>query len=381
MSNDNALTRLWIVDGFRRIPLPYPITCFLISVLWNLFHTFPILNIGTMIKIIDLSYLLGGIIYLTSIMIRTFERIGALNTQTELDVYNKFMIRFRFSKRYWYSILFLIILPQLLTFFSVRDLNPLYWMSPNFLFNDLFKLFNIANLYSILDIIIYYSILSYVIWIILNILLVLLDLERNPDRFLRNINIYKLKSLLDPLRKTIFRVIFYFFILVTLNSLNLIFAIKGFEFNTIGYNLDEFTLGALKLIYLLKYLGLGSSIDLILTGILIIYGSIFFIVGLKSLKNVLKWKIDLELNDIFDLYQNKFLKFKQKLIGNEEDNRLENIDEISKSLEILRKEMESIMKIRAEGRALTTVAFFIITIIPPIVALLNLIVALNKPSS
>jgi hypothetical protein len=299
----------------------------------------------------EVRYLIAGIPFLGSMMEIIFKQISLMHYDSDFKVYNTFMDRFLHSRRYLYIFFIFIFLIKL----SLSIHEPINWMHL-----PLIKTYKLFMEYFI-DFIIESLIIVYVIWITLNISWSLSDFKRESANFLERIDVYGLHAL-DPLRENIYIVSFYYLIL-------------SFSITTYFIFLSYYYYYYDQAVAMNHFLDLGSGLAFYIIFMLfsVIYGSVFFILGLKSLNDASKWRIEFELQDLNKLYQENFSKFKLLLTNNKGNLRSEEIDVISKSLQTLRDERESIMKIKTEGNILAAATFFIISIVPPIIALINLI--------
>ena len=343
---------VWIERLFKKIPVPYPIVSLIVggmvfSIYW-LFSTkvaffpwekFHILEVTALSILIAIQ--LAGIQYILNDMKKTF---GELKLYPEIgvsfdDLYVK--LKHRFSISHWY---YLLVAAVIVPFIIIKVLDILeggvtfYIVEPT-MWGFLLDIYNNVIGYSML------FLLAIILWIIFNIAWIFNEMDNDPYRRLIKIDIFSADRIggLKQLRNFILKILTFYFICITLAIISYIspFSILSYE-----------------------------SFFLI---ILLLVGVGFFIMGLGTIRKLLKGKIEDEINKINKIYERYHQRFMDIVSEGNYKDQEEELKLVPTIIENLHIDRERILKFYGnnKGYERITIIEFVISFIIPLVTFLQ----------
>lgn len=356
--NQEELTRWNLVENIlRMIPLPYYITCFFISIIFiiiyeifgqKVFHfNWGYNRFDSIILSILIGLLLFGIQFFLDKMRNTLDVIANLFEDKNLSGHLRMQIQDNFlnSKMKYFLILLMIspfvimqirgfLLKGIRIFFYGQE--PTYWAFALDVYN------NLLNYISII-------LLAIILLIIINISR-LLDLISSPP-YIDNlkINIFDVDRMggLRPLRDVMASVSVYYFILIIFFIMSwLVPNDKGYGYKVLPY----------ESAFLIIFWIIGAS---------------FFLIGWHAIRRLLSVKFEDDVNRISDLCQYKTQQLSEKALETDLSESEKRLSEISKSLDVLHKERERILKLGAKPMDIKTFLLFLGSSIPSCIAILK----------
>ncbi|HPS92700.1 MAG TPA: hypothetical protein PKV33_11115 [Methanothrix sp.] len=204
---------------------------------------------------------------------------------------------------------------------------------------------------------VYNNLLNYISIILLAIILYyvinisrLLDLISSPP-YIENlkINIFDVDRMggLRPLRDVMASVSVYYFILIMFFIMSwLVPNDKGYGYKVLPY----------ESAFLIIFWIIGAS---------------FFLIGWHAIRRLLSVKFEDDVNRISDLCQYKTQQLSEKALETDLSESEKRLSEISKSLDVLHKERERILKLGAKPMDIKTFLLFLGSSIPSCIAILK----------
>jgi hypothetical protein len=342
---------IWIEKLFKKIPVPYPIISIIAgSVTYTIYWFFStkvaflswekyhILEVAALSILIALQ--LAGIQIILNDMKKTF---GNLESNHENDVsfdklYDELKDRFCSSYRYYLLVAAVIVPFIIIDILNIFSGKPFYMVEPT-RWSFLLDIYNTVMGYLML------YLLAIILWIVFNIAWMLNKIGNNHYRRLIKLDILSVDKIggLKPLRNLTLKTHTFYFVCITLAIIAYVS-----PFNILRY----------------------ESYFLIL---LLIVGVGFFIMGLRTIRKVLKGRIEDEINKINERYQ----RHHQRLMDiDSEKNHKDKGEELnveSTLLETLYKERERTLQFyrNARGYDSITIIEFVCSFILPLVAFLE----------
>ena len=343
---------IWVEKLFKKISVPYPIVSIIaggiIYLIYWLFSTkvaffpweeFHILEVATLSILI--AFQLAGIQNILNDMKKTFRDLKSYH-KIGVNFDNLYItLKHRFSSSYWY---YLLVAAVIVPFIIINMLDILrggvtfYIVEPT-VWSFLLDTYNSVIGYLML------FLLAIILWIIFNIAWMINEIGNDPYRGLIKIDILSVDQIggLKPLRNLILKTLTFYFVCITLAIMSYIspFSILSYE-----------------------------SYFLI---VLLIVGVCFFVVGLGTIRKLLKGRIEDEINKINEKYQRHHQRLMDiDLEGNYKD-KLEELNLVSTFLETVYIERERILQFyrNARGYDLVTIIKFVCSFILPLVAFLQ----------
>ena len=343
---------VWIERLFKKIPVPYPIVSLIVggiifSIYWLFsikvaffpWEKFHILEVAALSILIALQ--LAGIQYILNDMKKTFRELKLypeIGTSFD-DLYVK--LKHRFSISYWY---YLLVASVIVPFIIIKVLYILkggvtfYIVDPT-IWGFLLDIYNNVISYLML------FLLAIILWIISNIAWIFNEMKKNPYRRFIKIDIFSLDRIggLKQLRNFILKIITFYFVCITLAIISYIspFSILSFE-----------------------------SFFLI---ILLLVGIGFFILGLGTIRKLLKGRIEDEINKINKIYEKYHQRLMDIVLEGNYKEKGEELNLVSTILETLYVERERMQKFYGNYRKYDYIAIieFVISFILPLVIFLQ----------
>lgn len=343
---------IWIERLFKKIAVPYPIVSLIaggiIFSIYRLFSTkvsffpwekFHILEVAALSILIALQ--LAGIQYILNDMKKTFRE---LKLYPEIgvsfdDLYVK--LKHRFSSSYWY---YLLVAAVIVPFIIIKMLDILgggvtfYIVEPT-VWSFLLDIYNNVIGYLML------FLLAIILWIIFNIAWIFNEMDNDPYKHLIKIDIFSADGIggLKQLRNFILKILTFYFVCITLAIISYIspFSILSYE-----------------------------SFFLI---ILLLVGVGFFIMGLGTIRKLLKGRIEDEINKINKIYERYYQRFMDIVSEGNYKDKEEELNLVPTIIENLHIERERILKFygNARGYDRITIIEFVISFIIPLVTFLQ----------
>jgi len=343
---------IWIEKLFKKISVPYPIVSIIagsvtyliylffstkvVFLPWEKFHNLEVAALSILI-----AFQLAGIQYILNYMKETFRELKLypkIGVSSD-DLFVK--LKHRFSSSYWY---YLLVAAVIVPFIIIEVLDILgggvtfYIVEPT-VWSFLLDIYNNVIGYLML------FLLAIILWIIFNIAWMINEIGNDPYRGLIKIDILSVDQIggLKPLRNLILKTLTFYFVCITLAIMSYIS-----PFNILSY----------------------ESYFLI---ILLIVGVGFFIMGVGTIRKLLKGRIEDEINKINERYQRHHQRLMDiDLEGNYKDIG-EELNLVSTILETLYNERERILQFyrNAIGFDLITIIKFVSSFILPLVTFLQ----------
>jgi len=344
---------LWIETLFKKIPLPYPLLCFIIgSIIYSIYILFSKmidvlpLNFYAQLSAVSMSilipFMLGGIQYLFDIMIRIISGIDKLSLKHEDNMYVN--AKRRFVNSGWHYI------------FIISVVTPFYlidWVPPlKESFLDHFKetylpIYSISEFHTIwgLSFDIYIQLLglfslfllSYILWIMFNITWTLKDWESSCCSIALEAGIFNTKMKIVSIKNSILRILFFYFSCISLAIISYLNPTKFFSKET------------------------GLLLVLLLIGIS------FFFLGLGAIQQALKSQVERELEEINKKSQEQVQKLK-KITSIDNHSEKDEISTTSDILDVFRKQREELELVNTNVYDIRSVARFVGMLILPFIS-------------
>jgi len=353
---------IWIERLFKKITVPYPIPYHIpypivsliaggiIYSIYRLFSTkvvffpwekFHILQVATLSILI--AFQLAGIQYILNDMKKTFRELKLypeIGVSSD-DLYVKLKDRFSSEYRYRY---YLLVAAVIVPFIIVELLDILrggvtYYIVEPTIWSLLLDIYNNIIGYLML------FLLAIILWIIFNIAWIFNEMKNDSFRRLIKIEIFSVDRIggLKQLRNFILKILTFYFVCITLAIISYIspFSILSYE-----------------------------SFFLI---ILLLVGVGFFIVGLGTIRKLLKGRIEDEINNINKIYEGYHQIFMDIVSEGNYKNKEEELNLVPTILENLHIERERMLKFygNARGYDRITIIEFVISFILPLITFLQ----------
>jgi hypothetical protein len=356
--HQEELTRWNLVENILgKIPLPYYTTCFFISAIFvSIYEIFGQkvvhFNWGynrfdSIILSILIGLLLFGIQFFLNKMRDTLDEISDLFEDKNLSRQLRLQIQDNFSNsKMNYFLIVLMISPFVIMqirgfllkgiriFFYGQE--PTYWAIALDVYNNLLSYISIFLLAAIL-------------WIIINIYSLLNLINSPPYVDNLKINIFDVDRMggLRPLMGVMASVSVYYFILIMLFIMSwLVPNDKGYGYRVLPY----------ESAFLVIFWVIGAS---------------FFLIGWHAIRRLLSVKFEDDVNRISDLCQYKTQQLSEKALETDLSESEKHLTEISKSLDVLHKERDRILKLGAKPMDIKTFLLFLGSSIPSCIAILK----------
>lgn len=325
---------------FSALSIPYPILSTLIGlIIYLIFILFDVILRNSVIsqqrlimfaEAIVISYLLIGYQFLLKEMKLILSDMSFLIG--EKGDKNLIQSRKRFKKSYFYYFTIIsIIFPFLLTNVNV---NPLQYLE-----NDMPLLFLFYVYTQIVGLVLLF-LLGNMLWIIINISWGLNEMANDLVGLNTSVSLYSTSFKIKSIRSSITKVIFYYFIGITL---------------LITTYLNPVSLGKFEIIILI---------------IILLIGVALFFIGLDAIQAVLKTKLEYEIEPIDKKVQELIQKL--FLITSEGDfNRIDELEFISNTLDVLKKQKDELTDIDTRVYDLSTITAFITSVLIPSIPLID----------
>ena len=329
---------IWVERFFKKIPVPYPIVSlasvaliFLIFMFfsgkvtffpWEFYH---ILEASTLSVLI--GFQLAGIRYLLDNMKKTFRKITS-NTGTNIDkMYIDLSCRFAASKLY-YLIISLVIVPfVVIEFMQISGGQATFYTVEPTKWSFFLDIYNNFTGYLML------LLLAILLWIIFNIILYLNEMGKEPYKDIIKIDIFNIDKMggLKPVSDFNLKVLIIYFVCVTLAILSYI---------------NPFSIFSYESFFLI---------------ILLLIGVIFFLIGLGTIRNLLRGRIEEKINIINARYEKQEHRLMELVNDKNCNDRGEELKLVSTMLDTLHTERERMMQLYSESKGydLMTVVQFI----------------------
>jgi hypothetical protein len=343
---------IWIEKLFKKIPVPYPIVSIIAGVIicliymffttkvvffaWEKYHILAIAILSFLI-----AFQLVVIQYILNNMKKTFGNLE-FNHKNDVGFDNLYdELKHRFSSSYLY---YLLVAGVIVPFIIIKVLDILgegvafYIVEPT-VWSFLLDIYDIVIRYLML------FLLAIILWIIFNIAWMINKIGKDPYRRTIKIDILCVDKIggLKPLRDLILKTDSFYFVCITLA---IIFYVS--PFSIISY----------------------ESYFLIL---LQIVGVSFFIIGIRTIRKVLKGRIEEEINKINERYQRHHQRLMDRDLEENHKDKKEELNVESTLLETFYKERERTLLLyrNARGYDSITIIDFVCTFILPLVAFLE----------
>ena len=340
-----------IEKQFKKIPVPYPIisiiagsVTYLIYLFfstkvdffpWEKYHNLEIAALSILI-----AFQLAGIQNILNDMKKTFVNLKSTHKKDESfdKLYDELKDRFCSSYRYYLLVAGVIVPFIIIDILDILSGKTFYMQEPT-VWSFLLDIYNNVMSYFML------YLLAIILWIVFNIAWMLNKIGNNHYRRLIKLDILCVDKIggLKPLRNLTLKTLTFYFVCITLAIIAYVspFSILSYE----SYFL-----------ILLLIVGLG-----------------FFIMGIRTIRKVLKGRIEDEINKINERYQ----RHHQRLMDIDlEENYKDKEGELnveSTLLETLYKERERTLQFyrNARGYDSITIIKFVCSFILPLVAFLE----------
>jgi|LGVE01.1.fsa_nt_gb hypothetical protein len=343
---------VWIERLFKKIPVPYPIVSLIVgSIIFSIYwlfsikvtffpwEKFHILEVAALSILIALQ--LAGIQYILNDMEKTFRELK-LYPEIGASFDNLYVkLKHRFSISHWY---YLLVAAVIVPFIIIKVLDILeggvtfYIVEPT-MWGFLLDIYNNVIGYSML------FLLAIILWIIFNITWLFNEMDNDPYRRLIKIDIFSVDRIggLKQLRNFILKILAFYFICITLAIISYIspFSILSYE-----------------------------SFFLI---ILLLVGVGFFIMGLGTIRKLLKGRIEDEINKINKIYERYHQRFMDIVSEGNYKDQEEELNLVPTIIENLHIERERILKFYGNNKGYDriTIIEFVISFIIPLVTFLQ----------
>ena len=343
---------IWIEKQFKKIPWPYPIISIIagsvtyliylffstkvVFLPWEKFHNLEVAALSILI-----AFQLAGIQNILNDMKKTFGNLE-FNPKNDVsfdELYDKLKDRFCSSYRYYLLVAAVIVPFIIIDILDILSGGVTFYMVEPTVWSFLLDIYNTVMGYLML------YLLAIILWIVFNIAWMLNKIGNNHYRRLIKLDILCVDKIggLKPLRNLTLKTLTFYFVCITLAIIAYVspFSILSYE----SYFL-----------ILLLIVGLG-----------------FFIMGIRTIRKVLKGRIEDEINKINERYQ----RHHQRLMDIDlEENYKDKEGELnveSTLLETLYKERERTLQFyrNARGYDSITIIKFVCSFILPLVAFLE----------
>jgi hypothetical protein len=331
---------IWIERALRKIPLPALVTSLLIGTMilliywlfsrniyffeWNKMHKLSSIAVSTLI-----AYQIAGIYYLMVYTKNKFKMLDLFYDSSEFRFCKILEDKFRRSYLYY-----------LLVIYVIGPILLLNGLSTPYLDNEMNNLGLALDIYNYLLIYINLFLLATILWIIVNLTWSLREAGKKLEKSSVIRNVYNADLKLKSFRGFILRVLFYYFICISIAI-------------TTYYN---------------PYTGNLSPYETYFFIILLLIGAAFFVAGLDAIQSMMCNQVEKELDPI----NMRIMEQLQKLnsIATQEGylSRGEEINLISSMLETMQKERAELLSIRIYD--IRSIGTFIAATILPIITLI-----------
>lgn len=343
----------WIEIFFNKIPLPYPVVCFIIGFLIyfiylyfsSMIYILP-LNFYAKLSAVSMSilipFMIGGIQYLVNVSEKITSDVCILLGEKE-DICNNKIKKRIISSKWFYIFIFLVIAP----FYMVDWISPLDKSPSEHFIEMYFPIYSIDKYHNswglafdaYLQVLGFFSLLllSYILWILINIIMILKYLGKNCCIIRLESSIFNIRMKIVSIKSFIFNILLIYFLVVSLSIISYLNPTKFFSKET------------------------GILLILLLIGIS------FFFLGISTIQKVLKWQIELELDDINKKIQENIKKLKN-IVSMEEYSEKDKVSRISDVIDIFRKQREDIEKMNTNMYDILSIIRFIEMLILPFIS-------------
>jgi hypothetical protein len=342
----------WIEKLFKKFPVPYPIVSLIIGgmvyLIFKFFITkvvsfpwdfFTRLAVSTLS--IQIAFQLAGIQYLLNNMKSTFRQLKWFNKSGENidDFYVRLENRF-YRSHLFYAIVASVIVPKIiLELIRILGGGPTYYIADKTAMNLLLDIYNYFIVYLML------FLLAFILWIIYNIAWALNEIGSDRYKYLIKLDIYIVDKIggLKAVRSLVLKVLTIYFISITLAIIYYISPISIISYTSFFFIL------------------------------LLIIGICFFLMELRTIRKLLRDRIEDEINKINEGYQREHQKLMDIVTGGNYNDKLEELSWVKSTMETLHNERERMVQLydNSKGYDLTTIVQFIGSIIPPLIAFIE----------
>ena len=342
----------WIEKLFKKIPIPYPVVSLIFASIiylifkffsykvvffpWDFFHQLSVMTLS-----IQIAFQLAGIQYLLNNMKGTFRDLkwSPKNGESIVDLYVSF--ENRFCKSHWfYVIVMSVIIPKIIIeLIRILGGGRTYYIVNKTMLYLLLDIYNSFVVYLML------FLLATILWIIYNISWFLNEIGSDPYRNLVEIDIFSIDKIggLKALRSLVLKVLTIYFISITLAIIYYISPSSIISYTTFFFI------------------------------VLLLVGISFFLMGIRTIRKLLRDKVEDEINKINERYQREHQKLMDIISEGNYKDKLEELNWVKSTMETLRIERERMLQLYkySKGYDLKTITQFVVSIIPPLLAFLD----------
>jgi len=262
----------------------------------------------------------------------TFLYIDQLYDNCEDNFYNR--LREKFTGSHWYHLLLIstVLVPFLIIGWNVWPYGNL---SPDSKWAWILDIYGYIILFFIL------ILFSELLWLIINIVWALNDMGCKSRILPIKIDVFSLGMKLRPIRNFLLMFVVYYFISIAIAISTYIGPTRKFSYET------------------------GFFI------VLLLFGIALFFAGMEAIQRMINCQVESEL-DVLNKKRDEQHKLLIDIIsGEDRPGKTEEIDSISKILEILQNERDSLMQTNRKAYDITAIGVFIGSILIPLLTLLE----------
>lgn len=276
-------------------------------------------------------YLIAGLIYLSEKTRETFRYLDMLFENPKKDCYGRIEASVIGAKGYHMLLFLFVITPFMMISWGQWDYH--YRDPGNWAWG--------LDIYSYLLSFLILALLTELLWLMGNIVWSVNEIGCIPGELSESINVFGIGMKLRPLRNYFLVFIVYYFIAMAL------------------------------LIYTYISPSDKMTIEPIYFGVLLVIGGMLFVAGLETVQRIIDCRVENEL----DILNNRREKQDHRLIeivssGNPSE-KVSEVEYISKVLDIIQKERDSLLQINRRAYDVTSVSLFISSFLIPLLTLLE----------
>lgn len=292
---------------------------------WHVYHVMQ--SLATSLLIV---YLLVGLIFLSEKTRATFKHIDLLYGNHNDDYFAKIESRITGGSGYHLLLLLSLVAPFIIISWGQW---PYYQLQHNPWARGL-------DIYGYLLYFLILALLTELLWLMANIVWSINEIGCASGAFSASIDVYGIDMKLRPLRNFFLMFIVYYFIAMAL---------------VIG-----------------TYISPSGQIPIepIFFGVLLIVGVVLFVAGLEAVQRIINCRVESELN-ILNKKRNEQHQSLIDIVSRDCNKKAGDIENISKVLDIIQKERESLLQVNRRAYDIASLSLFISSFLIPLLTLLE----------
>jgi hypothetical protein len=283
-------------------------------------------------------YLTAGLIYLSGKTKETFRYIDKLHDGPQNYYFNRIQTRVIGFRGYHLLLFLSVVVPFIIMSWGRWDYHQKAY--GNWAWG--------LDIYSYLLSFLILALLTELLWFMANIVLSVNEIGCMADIFSKSVDVFSIGMKLRPLRNFFLIFIVYYFLAITLIIYTYLSPIGEVSFEPIYF------------------------------AVLLALGAILFVAGLEAIQRIINCRVENELDNLNKKHAERDRRLMDVVFKDEDDKKASEIDSISKILDIIRKERESLLQIKRRAYDVASVGLFICSFLIPLFTMLEKLGLLHK---